>query len=379
MTQHRTMFPWEASSMTDQIELWSYQAIFHGIKGLVYWKYRPFRRGLQVAGRGLTDFAAVPNEYAEQAARVGAFVAQHGDLLADAAPDAAGVAILHDHNTQQIYQSLQGGSPDFYTDAHGGIFRGFWSRGISPMYVRADDLADGVPEWVRILAVPCNVSVSQATADALAAFVDRGGRLLTESRFALLDEDARLWPHVPGGGLAAKLGIEERNFTSRFRDALPVGSDAVTFDNDYFQQLTLADDARVLCETIGSTPAVTARKIGKGLHVHAAFNLGRKIHLNATGALEVFDVIFHELRSAASPAVAVTSKDPLMDVSVLLGADGGPFLVGIVNYRRRPGRVVLDWARAPLGIECDDEARTDVVESQLEITVSPRRATAVFL
>ena len=379
MTQHRTMFPWEASSMTDQIELWSYQAIFHGIKGLIYWKYRPFRRGLQVSGRGLTDFDAIPNEYGEQAARVAAFVERHADQLAGATPDAAGCAILHDHNTQTIYESIQNRSPDFYTDAHGGIFKGFWSQSISPMYLRADDLAGGVPEWVRILAVPCNVSVSQATADALAAFLDRGGRLLTESRFALLDEDARLWPHVPGGGLAAKLGIEERNFTSRFCDALPIGSDAVTFENDFLQYLTMAEDVRILCETVRDVPAATTRKIGPGLHAHAAFNLGEKIHRGDVGAMEVFGQLWEKLVSAATPAVAVISKPALADVSVLLDTKCRPFMVGITNYDRAPAKVVLHWTQPPLGIEGDDNARADMVDEQLDITVSPRQAAAVFL
>ncbi|NLF29906.1 MAG: hypothetical protein GX591_03355 [Planctomycetes bacterium] len=379
MTQNRTMFPWEASSMTDQVELWSYQAIFHGIKGLIYWKFRPFRRGLQVGGRGLTDFAGEPNRFGEQAARVAAFVEKHADRLAGLHPDTAGTAILYDVNVEQLYEAVQNRWPDFYTDAHGGIFRGFWSFGVSPTYLRPSDLAGGVPDGVKVLAVPCNVSISQATADALLAFVKRGGHLFTESRFGLLDEDGRLWPHVPGGGLAEAFGVEEANFTARFNDTLPAGSNAITFANAFYQQLALADDVKVVLETIGGEPALVARRVGKGLYVHAPFGLGALLHHQGDDALEVFQAVFSLLGKAACPALEVVSAGDAMDVSVLLDARDRPALVGIVNYADRTGTAVLAWPSAPLGLEGADAARADVVDGRLEVTVPPRKAVAVFL
>ena len=379
MTQNRTMFPGEASSMTDQIRLWSYQAIFHGVKGLIYWKYRPFRRGLHVAGRGLTDFNAEPNQFGKQAAEVAAFTARHADPLAGAVPDCAGCAILHDHNTQDIDTALQQRDPDFYTDAHAGIFRGFWSCGVSPLYVRTEDIRDGVPEWVKVLAIPCNIAVSQQTADALADFVRRGGRLFTEGRFALLNEDATLWNHVPGGGLADVFGVEECNFTARFCDTLPIGSHALTFENDYFQTLKLADDVKVHCRTITDTPAAAARKVGDGLYVHTPFLLGAKIHQQTPGALETFEAIMTLLRPALTPAVEVVAKNRLTDVSILLADDGAPLLAGITNYEDGPATVCLNWPHAPKAIEGDDSARAERSDGQLEIKVSARSAAAVFL
>lgn len=208
MTPNRSMVPTERSSMVDQIRLWSYQAIFNGIQGVIYWQYRPFRRGIQVSGRGLCNPAGEPNEYAAQAAEVAAFVERNADLLAGAHPDHAGCAVLHDANAQDIYSAIHNG--DFYTDAHAGIFQAFWQHGISPAYVTSDTHRGGVPDWVRILAVPCNVSLAATTAHALTEFLKRGGVLITESRFALLDEDATLWPEAPGG-LAGLVGFAEKS------------------------------------------------------------------------------------------------------------------------------------------------------------------------
>jgi len=380
MTQNRTMFPGEASSMTDQLRLWSYQAMFHGIQGLIYWKFRPFRRGLQVAGRGLTDFAARPNHFGHEAAEVAAFVARHADRLGGARPDPAGCAILYDANTQHVYQALQPRLSDFYTDAISGIFRGFWRRGVSPVFLQPDDMQQGGPDWLRVLAVPCNVSVSQATADALGEFVRRGGVLITESRFGLLDEDGRLWPHVPGGGLAELLGFEERNFAARMCDLVDLGRGTqLVFENDFFQELAPADDARVLLHTAAGKAALLTRQIGQGRAIHAAMQLGQLIHQGRPGALAVFDRAFKQAASALSPAVAVLEKPERTDVSVLLGADSRPMLVGVTNYETEPASVRLGWPEAPQAVEGDDDARAAREGDALCVIVPARSVAAVWL
>lgn len=379
MTQNQAMFPDDDSSLTDQIRLWSYQAVFNGIKGLVYWKYRPFRRGIQVAGRGLTDLAGEPNDHGRQAAEVAAFVSRHVEKLGNARPDDSGCAILHDHNAQDIYQSIQPRWGDFYTDAHGGMFRGFWSHGVSPGYLLPQDIVHGVPERVRVLAVPCNVSVSQGTADALAAFVRRGGVLLTEGRFALLNEDAILWPHVPGGGLCNVFGVEEGAFTACFTDTVSVEDATLELSDDYFQELKLTDDVAVALKTAGGRPLVVSRSVGQGTYIHVPFLLSHKLHAEESGAPEVFDMIFAMLEPALTPAVPVSDKGPLVDVSVLLMKDGKPLLVGVTNFEQHPSTVRLQWREQPMSIEGDEHAAVERRGQELLVTVSARRAAAVFL
>jgi len=379
MTQNRTMFPWEGSSMTDQVRLWSYQAMFHGIEGLIYWKFRPFRRGLQVAGRGLTDFAARPNHFGQDAAEVAAFVNRHADELAGARPDAAGCAILHDPNTQDVYQALQPRTSDFYTDAASGIFRGFWRHGVSPMFLQPADLTDGGADGLRVLAVPCNVSVSQATADALSAFVRRGGVLLTESRFGLLDEDGRLWSHVPGGGLFDILGFEERNFTARMCDSVEVaGDDQLSLDNDFFQELALAEDAETVLRTSSGAAALVARQVGEGLVVHAALQLGQLIHAGRPGALALFDRAFERIRPALAPVVPVLAKPERTDVSVLLDS-GTPMLIGITNYETEAATLRLGWPSLPAAVEGDERATASLDGDVLCVTVPARSVAAIWL
>lgn len=385
MTQNRFMFANEGSSMTDQIRLWSYHAIFHSIKGLIYWKYRPFRKGKQVSGRGLTDFDAKPNHFGKQAAQAAAFTQKYADLLATATPDNAGCVILHDHNTQNIFQALQPDRPDFYTDAHAGIFRALWHHGVTPSYIIPDHIKPTVPDWVRVIVIPCNVSVSQATADALSNFVKRGGILFTEARFGLLNEDATLWNHVPAGDLADTLGVEEVNFTCRFNDTLDIDGQTLTFNNAYFQdQLRLADDVEILAETSNGTPALVARTIGQGKYIHCPFLLGQSLNQNvndddAAPYLALFAKAFNLIKSAITPVVAIIHKDPMVDVSTLLNEQGQPILIGITNFNDQPTTVRLQYPADPKSFEADPDASWQQIDGELKITIAARRPAAVIL
>lgn len=377
MTSNRTMFPQEGSSLTDEIRLWSYQAIFHGLKGLIYWKYRPFRKGVQVGGRGLCNAAGEPTGHAMQAAEVAAFVSRHADALAGASPDHSGCALLHDHNAQDIYATIH--TAEFYTDAHGGMFRGFWKQGISPAYIVPDDLRQGVPDWVRVLAVPCNVSLSQETAQSLGDFLKRGGTLLTESRFGLVDEDATLWPHAPGGGLHEIVNFKEKSFTCRFKDAISLGGATLAFADDYYQTCELGPGVSVLMRTSGGEPALISSTVGAGTHFHVPFIISHKLFQGAPGAEEVFAAIYGHLQSAVCPSVPVVAKEAQVDVSTLLDADGKPFLLGIINGESRRTTVRLKWIKAPQRLEGDPGATVEVRQDEMRITLSPRSAVAVFV
>ena len=378
MTPNRSMFPAEQSSMSDHIRLWGHQALFNGVKGVIYWKYRPFTRGVQVSGRGLTDYEGNPNEFAEQASAVAGFVARHGDELAGVRPDDSGCAILHDHNAQDLYQAIQGWDPEFYTDAHRGFFRGFWENGVSPSYLTPQDIASGVPARTKVLAVPCNVTVSQDTAEALISFVRRGGALLTEGRFGLLDEDGNLHPRVPGGGMRDAFGVGERRLISDVADSIPLGQAAMDLP-DYLQELILAEMVRVELSTAGDRPALVAARCGDGLYVHIPLLLGRKIQRQVPGAQDVFDRAFMLVSDMLTPAVPIVQKDGRVDVSVLKDEADRPCLIGIVNYEDEPSTVRLAWSSEPKSVEGDEGCAVEISDGHLCVTLPGRAVAAIFL
>jgi hypothetical protein len=384
MTSNRNLFPDEHSSMDDEISLWSHQAIFHGIQGLIYWKYRPFRRGRQVGGRGLTDFAGVPNAHARQASEAAQFAADHAGLLGSARPDDAGCAILFDPEAERLFTALgirfeQGRPGAFYTGSHRGWFRAFWSRGISPSYLTPGRMGSSVPDHIRVLAVPCLPNVSASLAAALRAFVQRGGVLLTDARFGILDENANLQLHCPGAGLHQLLGFEESSFSCRFNDRISLPAGDLVFDDDDFQTLRCAPDAEILLRTQGGLPALVHRAVDDGSAMHVPFLLGQLVEKedSAAGALACFDRIFARIRAKLNPAVEVVEKDGLVDVSTLLDPSGAPCLTGLCNFSQAPSRVCLRLVH-PETLSRSPAPFSERGAEVMELTLPPRSVRALF-
>jgi len=386
MTQNRTLFPREKSSMTDELRLWSHQALFHGIQGMIYWKYRPFRRGRQVGGRGLTDFSGEPNHFARQASEAAGFAMRHAALLREAKPDDAGCCILFDPEAERLYAAIGFGSDDgkpstFYTGCHRGWFRALWAHGISPSYVTPARLYAGITESVRLLVVPCLASVTSALAALLKKFVEDGGTLLTESRFGLLDGDGNLWDHAPGAGLHQFLAMEEINFSARFQASAALPGGTLIFQDDFFQEIRLSNPARPALHTAGGAVLLSESQIGKGRHFHIPFLFGHKIeHEESTaGALAFFSVLAEKIRPALHWTIEVISKDCLVDISVLLDSQGRPRMAGICNFAHKPASILLRHPRSPDAVE----SSAPVIwkcgpENTLSVQMAPRSYAALF-
>jgi hypothetical protein len=400
MTHNRSMFPSEGSSMTDELGLWSHQALFNGVRGVIYWKYRPFIRGVQVGGRGLTTASGAPTSLADQARSAAAFSARHSARLLASTPDHAGAALVFDHDAQDLLAAIQAHDPTFYVEAQRGIYRGFWEHGIGPRYVTPAEMARGVPGDIRVLAFPCDVCVSAELAAALLDFVRAGGVLFTEGRFGLLDPNGYLHTHAPGAGLHEALGVREAHFTCDARDRVSLGGRNGSAGNegdesregseaplvlelvDHLQILELGAGAEVRVRSERGRALLVQNRVGSGLYVHVAFLLGRAIHRGAPGALELFARAFECLEPALSPAVAVIEKPPMVDVSVLIDARGRATLVGICNYRREPSEIELELpARSAASLEAGAEALLlpGGSDASRRVRVAARRAVAVIV
>ncbi|MEM7625253.1 MAG: alpha-amylase family protein [Planctomycetota bacterium] len=379
MTANRTLLPTEFSSMTDEVGLWSAQAFFHGVDGLIYWKWRPFRRGLQVGGRGMTDNNGTPNDQAEQAAAVAEWVAKDGPRLAELRPDHAGCAILHDHNTQHLLHAMGPTPPGVYLDSGMGLFYAFWRRGISPTFLAGRLLdTEGVPADIHVLVVPCGLSCSQAQADHLKAFLDRGGTLVTESRFGLIDEDGNLWDHAPRGGLHEQLAFTEKRLNARYVGR--VSSVGLELQHEHVQdRLELAHDTKVTLAFDDGIPLFIHRAVSQGRHLHCTGLLGSLIHRKLTGALNAFDVLFTEIQKNLSPSLAITNPPANIDVAVLNDSTGRAAAVGITSFQHEPITFkLLDIAAVDRIVP---QASAEVVKSGEDQTVRvpPRTATLLWL
>jgi hypothetical protein len=209
--------------------------------------------------------------------------------------------------------------------------------------------------------------------------MQKGGVLFTESRFGLLNEDATLWPHVPGGQLYKSVGWEEKSFTCLFNDTLKAGAETLEFKNDYFQYLALGKNAQIKARTANNQPALIVTKVGKGFMVHVPYIISHKINNEEPGALAAFSTMYEILKTYLRPAVPMVKKDALVDVSVLLDGKRKPVLVGITNFEHQEASVRLAWDKMPARLEGDKLAKAELKGKELVVIIPARRAAAVWL
>jgi beta-galactosidase len=207
------------SSVFDELKLWTWQAFMYGIQALVYWKWRPFTRGFQVTGRGLTRQDGTPNERASQAREVAELINRNPELFLERKVFDSGAALLYspdcDHFTDLTLPDEKSG---FYRDSFAGWYRYLFNRGIRPMILRAEDLEKPHTRHLKVLVVPATVLLSRDDDGRLKAFVSGGGRLIADGRFAVVDENGFAYNQAPGGGLAELFGYREIDFLSPYKD-----------------------------------------------------------------------------------------------------------------------------------------------------------------
>lgn len=193
------------------------QAIGHGAEGTCYFQWRKGRGGLEKLHGAVVDHSG-----SEQTRtfgivqRLSESYARLGPVLGSARP--AEIALLYDHDSCRAL-ALTDGAP------HGGteyllacqeFYRPFWRRGL------AVDIVDSRrPEWerARLVLAPHLFLLHPGVAERLAAYVRRGGTVVTTCLAGWVDENNKcLTGGWPGEGLREVFGVWLEEL-----DALPSG------------------------------------------------------------------------------------------------------------------------------------------------------------
>lgn len=253
--------------------LWNWEAIANGATGIIYWKWRPFLRGLQTGGRGLVDSRGEATERASVAGRIARVVESMSDELANAKPRPARVAILYDSLCHDFVKAYVGNyepvlSGSLYTDSIGGLFRALWRNNIAADFVAPADLDRVELGDYRVVFITNQLNVGELLAKRLFEAAEAGTTVIFDGKFGLIDDSGRLDERYPGGPLNAHLGY-------RYVDLDPEGLD-FTIDTGELGKLSLSGyheraliridgpQVRVVGSYSDGAPAVLSTRIGVG-------------------------------------------------------------------------------------------------------------------
>jgi len=322
-THHGTMFNPEGSVSPGELWQWCWEAVSHGANGIIYWKWNPFRKGVQTFGRGLVDLAGRTTPRLETAMQFAEVLAKEPGLIT-AKPHEAVAAILYDRENQDFakaytigFRGMIGAPDSIYLDSIQGLYRTMWEHNVPTAFVTPEDLIEHRVDHIPVLFLTTQVVMRPTLKDALIHYCSQGGTLVADGKLGEVNETGLLYPTIPGEGLSDYFGFElmdmkEGNLTVTLSDGKIVNG-----KHDRRDIHILSDKVKVIGTYDDGAPAILSTSVGKGRMVYISTFLWYGCKTSET------DGPFHWLRSAMEDVLSlpVECSTNSLSIQLLQGAD----------------------------------------------------------
>jgi beta-galactosidase len=363
-----------------------------GIKGFLFWQYRPEVLGFESPAWGLVAPDGTDRPATRAIAAFWERLAPHTDALMRCSPRPARVGIWKSRKNE-IFHFAMHGKLDSLVQSVEAYARLLYWQSVPYRFVDADMLARGSLDGLRLLILPSPYYLTEDEAISLDAWVRSGGVLLSEAHLggynATTGRHSRV---VPGCGLAQAWGIRESESTSSFhlkldrqeaffgaitddlRKALAasgttggqhfpirmsdgaIGHDVVAWGGSRY--VTLAGDS-IMSEGAfePSAPCLASLSVGDGFVFYAGTNLGQGSQVDATGLSKIVSRLL--ALAGISPTLLVQWDGPGQIHLDALCDDSGPRFLMLRNRSSAGQRITLEWQGAARGLFSGSEWRLD--------------------
>ena len=256
-----------------ELKQWCYEAVAGGAKGLIYWMWRPFTKGLQTAGRGLVDYKNRSTPRLAFAKEFGKDMRALGGLK----PTRGRVGILFDGRCQDLqsyYTKCYKVDQNIYLNSLCGAYDAFFECGVRADIVKIDEI-----EQYPCVLLSNHILIGEKEASALAAYVQAGGVLIFDGKTGIVDEWSMLNSTLPGGALNGLMGQE---FEDSDYEQLDCTCEGTFYGGAYGRELMQITDGEVLGHFADGYPAVVRKKSGKGeiISINTYLWYGYKLGIN---------------------------------------------------------------------------------------------------
>ena len=191
-----------------------YVPLARGIKGFVYWQYRPELCGREGPAWGLTELDGSPGFRLGYAEKIGRSLQKYADLIVSVRPEPAKIAVIRDYKNEIFTWCARDRADEYYRSVE-GAFRAFYSLncGIDVLTVR-QAVEKGLDSY-KLVYYPSPYYMEKETALCLREYVEKGGTLAAEANFgAYCGEDNLHSMTVPGYGFDKVFGARESKCVS---------------------------------------------------------------------------------------------------------------------------------------------------------------------
>ncbi len=161
------------------IRRWMLTAVGSGATAISFWVTRAEIAAQELNGYGLLDSIGDETERFREAGRIAEALNQYPDIFAGRTTEQAPVAILIDDVNYRYCQSAR--IQEFLTYSVRGWYRLLWDNDITVDFIEASELGKAYAAGYRAIIAPFPFAMRDDTARSLAAYVENGGKLISEA------------------------------------------------------------------------------------------------------------------------------------------------------------------------------------------------------
>ncbi len=195
----------------DDMRRWMLSAVGSGVTAISFWVTRAEIMVAEQNGFSLLDSAGDTTPRFEEAGRIGRALNAHAELFAQPTMQPAKVGILVNESNYQLCTHLaQGGENLAYSTR--GWWRLLWDLNIPCDLLSVDHDLESASKYA-VLILPFPLSLSEAVAARLAAYVEAGGCLISEAAPGRINEEGFCNRGELSPTLAALFGVRQSSFT----------------------------------------------------------------------------------------------------------------------------------------------------------------------
>lgn len=310
-----------------------------GIKGFLFWQYRPELLGRESPAWGLTDLTGKSTEYLEYAQQINNQLQSNLEIVAKCKPKKSKIAIIKDNNNE-IFAWCATNSIEKYTSSLFGAFNAFYKLNYNVDILCTDQVLENGLDGYDLVYYPLPYYMSADIADTIKTWIENGGNFISEAFFGGYRAENGLHSTIlPGYGFDEVFGAKELRATtaSRFiaaygekwwesNDDLNVahinyndGLEAFTLNGYFFYEELKPDTGNSIgCFQNGSS-AIIENNYGKGKAMLIGTLLGCAYEKTRDeGTLHFFDL----LAKKAKVDRFVTVSENSIRVDILFSDDG---------------------------------------------------------
>ena len=341
-----------------------------GIKGFLFWQYRPEVLGFESPAWGVVGLDGNDRPITRAVRDFIARLSPHFDALLQANPPAPQVGIWKSRKNEVFHFATQNSLEPLTDSVEGYINTLYWHN--YPFRVVSEAMLEkGELDGLKLLILPSPYYLSRAEATSLDRWVRQGGVVLCEAHLGGYDGTfGRHSRVIPGCGLAEAWGIRETDSTSsyhlRLNESSPVFGATVTEDvrkslqdfgvsggpvfpflladgtvawGAHRYAMLEGDGISSLGSFDGNAPCVASKQVGDGYVIYCGTNLGQAVSHGDAGLLALLGAAA-DIAGIAPTRKASASTPGTIHLDVLGDAAGTSYAV-LVNRTDTPQTVTL--------------------------------------